>query len=177
MIACSRNRPRWLSSPSSTLSGSGSWDVRAHRLSTRAWRTTSSGHIPNKSSPFAKVVTHLLLLVNMCQELGPGAQHAQQPAVLNRGPGQTSRKRLAAERGSRTHRQERLGLLGTAGLAKQLSSESERSRSGSSHSTQSVAMGSDPSPATPDPTAARSAEEATVHIPAPGTPRQRWESC
>ena len=62
--ACYRNRQRWLSSPSSTLSGSGSWDVRAHRLSTRAWRTTSSGHIPNKSSPFAKVVTHLLLLVH-----------------------------------------------------------------------------------------------------------------
>ena len=40
----------WLSSPSNTLSGSGSWDVRAHRLSTRARRTTSSGHIPNKKS-------------------------------------------------------------------------------------------------------------------------------
>ena len=60
-----RNRQRWLASASSTLSGSASWDVRAHRLSTRAWRTTSSGHILNKSSPFAKVVTHLLLIVNL----------------------------------------------------------------------------------------------------------------
>ena len=103
-----RNRQEWRSSPSSTLSASGSWDVRAHRLSTRAWRTTPSGHIPNESSPFAKVLTHLLLLVNMRQELEPGAQHAQPTAVLNRGPGQTSRKRLAAERGSRTHRHHEL---------------------------------------------------------------------
>ena len=50
-----RNRQQWLSSPSTTLSGSGSWDLRAHQLATRAWRTTWSGHIPNKSSPFAKV--------------------------------------------------------------------------------------------------------------------------
>ena len=64
-----------------------------------------------------------------------------------------------------------LGLLRAAALAKQLSSGSERSRSGSSHSTQSVAMGSDPSPATPDSAAARSAEAATVQIPAPGIPR------
>ena len=41
------------------------WDVRAHRLSTRAWRTSPSGHIPNKSSPFAMVLTHLLLFVSM----------------------------------------------------------------------------------------------------------------
>ena len=33
--------------------------MRAHRLSTRAWRTSPSGHIPNKSSPFAKVLKHL----------------------------------------------------------------------------------------------------------------------
>ena len=55
-----------------------------------------------------------------------------------------------------------------------LSSESERSRSGPSHSRQSVAIGSDPSPATPDSATARSAEEATVHFPAPGTPRRRF---
>ena len=39
--------------------------MRAHRLSTRAWRTSPSGHIPNKSSPFAKVLKHLLLFVCM----------------------------------------------------------------------------------------------------------------
>ena len=41
---------KWRTSPSRPSSGSGSWDVRAHRLSTRARRTTSSGHIPNKKS-------------------------------------------------------------------------------------------------------------------------------
>ena len=163
----------WRSSPSSTLSASGSWDVRAHRSSTRAWRTTSPGYIPNKSSPFAKVVTHLLLLVH-----APPAPRARARGQHHR-DGQ-SWSSTAAPYTCRPgwHRQQprralsvSLGLLRAAGLAKQLSSESERSRSGSSHSTQSVAMGSDPSPATPDSAAARSAEDATVHFPAPGTPR------
>ena len=135
----------------------------------------NSINIPNKSSPFAKVVTHLLLLV-----------HAP-PAPRARARGQHDREgqswsSTAASYTCRPgwHRQQprralsvSLSLLRAAGLAKQLSWESERARS-SSHSTQSVAMGSDPSPATPDPAAARSAEEATVRFPeAPGTPRKR----
>ena len=60
-----RNRQQWLSSRRTTLSSSGSWDVRAHRLSTRACRTSPLGYIPNKSSQFAKFLTHLLLFVYM----------------------------------------------------------------------------------------------------------------
>ena len=45
--------------------GRASWEVHAHRYATRAWRAASSGHILDKSSPFAKVVAHLLLIVNL----------------------------------------------------------------------------------------------------------------
>ena len=41
-------------SPSRPLSGRGSWDVRAHRITTRARRTRSSGRNPNKKSQFSR---------------------------------------------------------------------------------------------------------------------------
>ena len=94
---------------------------------------------------------------------------------ITRGPGQTRGKRLAAERGPHTHRLERQGHFGKRPVwQRQLSSNSERSWSGSSHSTRSGAMGCDPSPATPDPATARPAEEATVYFSeVPGTPREK----
>ena len=45
--------------------GRASWEAQAHRCATRAWRAASSGHILDKSSPFAKVVAHLLLIVSL----------------------------------------------------------------------------------------------------------------
>ena len=64
-LACYRNGQRMAPFSFKHVVGRASWEVHAHRYATRAWRAASSGHILDKSSPFAKVVAHLLLIVNL----------------------------------------------------------------------------------------------------------------
>ena len=63
--SCYRNGQRMAPFSFKHVVGRASWEVHAHRYATRAWRAASSGHILDKSSPFAKVVAHLLLIVNL----------------------------------------------------------------------------------------------------------------
>ena len=108
--------------------GRESWEVHAHRCATRAWRAASSGHILDKSSPFAKVVAHLLLIVNLALRAAgsrPSCRHGQAAALPRPS---TLSARLARQKPRRA----------VGGNLAQASSQSGWSGQGCSHSIQSV---------------------------------------